>query len=113
LLSPKVRTPTSGLTGGLYANLMSNMKAEDSDIWSQYEMAKKEMEVEDWKKADSTQKPVQEMDIEQKKPNTAYSDFKRKLEFENELDTYDHDTLFYQYWSRNKKVAMEFDGRLE
>ncbi len=113
LLSPKSKTPTSGLTGGLYANLMNNMKNEDGDIWTQYEMAKKEADVEEWKKADSTQRPVEEMDIDRTEKRSSYSDAKRKMEFENELENFDHTSLFYQYWSQNKKIASEFDARLE
>lgn len=104
LLSPKApKTPA-----GLYTNLTTKLDdTHPGDIWSQYDAASKEADVMQWKQSDETQRPVVELKLNEKQ-----QELKRKYEFESELENYNHQSLFYQYWKCNKKTVVEFDGRL-
>lgn len=91
---------------GLYAKVKT--QPDSSDYWSQMKVAQRKVEEDEWKKSDATQRPVEEMKVE---PHT--KKLKKDMVFEQELEKYDHSSLFYLYWSKHKANPPEFDGRLQ
>ncbi len=86
-------------------------------IWEQVDIAKKQADEEEWKKADTSQRPVEEMkdamDIDKKEPSTQPVQKKKKPMLDQNLEYCDKKTLFYQYWTsvQAKKRPLEFAGR--
>src|SRR5690554_5954944 len=99
----KVKTQTPF---GLYAKVKT--QPESSDYWSQMKVAQRKVDEDEWKKADATQRLVEEMKVE---PHA--KKLKKDMVFEQELEKYDHSSLFYLYWSKHKADPPEFDGRLQ
>eukprot|EP01119_Soliformovum_irregulare_P026198 TRINITY_DN9940_c0_g1_i1.p1 TRINITY_DN9940_c0_g1~~TRINITY_DN9940_c0_g1_i1.p1 ORF type:complete len:507 (+),score=132.70 TRINITY_DN9940_c0_g1_i1:268-1788(+) len=103
--SPSVTTPKIMPT----SNAPSNMKQEDpNDVWGQAEQARRHEEEMDWKKADASQKPVQ--DIKEEKMGGRKRKSKPRT-FESQIDQLDRSSVLFAYWSKHRKSAPEFDRR--
>lgn len=113
---PSVPESNAPINSTLYSNLMNAKSAESDDVWNQVEQARKISEEEKWKKVDASQRPVEEMMESKRSKEEIGQPERKKLKkamIDQNLETCDKQTLFYQYWSatQNKKRPIEFHGR--